>query len=368
MYTKPERLVSLDALRGFTIAAMILVNFPGSWDYVYPPLLHSEWDGLTFTDLIAPFFLFIVGVSVVLAYSRRRESGIPRKRLYGRIAFRAGKIFTVGILLNVLALYPDFDFSEMRWTGTLPRIALVFLACGFLYLRTGWKGQAWAGGIILVAYWLVMTCIPTPGEGRVALEPGINLAAWLDRLLLPGRMWQGNWDPESILSTFPAIATGITGMLAGHLLAGGRRREEKALLLLVAGCLGAAAGWGWSLAFPLIEGLWTSSFVLVTSGLASMALGAVYYLVDIRGWRPGTGPGVVFGVNAISAYVLGDLLALFFYLTPWRVHTLNEQFLAALTSAGFVPEFASMVYALIYVGIVYLPIRFLYWRRIYIKL
>ena len=256
----------------------------------------------------------------------------------------------------------------MRWTGTLPRIALVFLACGILFLFSDWKVQACTGGLILAGYWLVMTCLPTPGAGRVMLEPGVNMAAWLDSLLLPGKMWQGSWDPESILSTFPAIATGITGMLAGHLLLSGRRGEEKALLLLISGYTAAVAGYFWGLDFPVNENLWSSSFVLVTSGFAAMTLGVTYYLVDIKGFRFGTAPGVIFGANAISAYVLGDVLALFFYLMPLRIHTLNEHFLNWFISLGFAPEFASMVYALMFVGIVFVPIRILYWKRIYIKL
>jgi len=368
MYTKPERLISLDAMRGFAIAAMILVNFPGNWNHVYSPLLHSEWNGLTFTDLIAPFFLFIVGVSVVLAYTRRMERGSPGKYLYSRILIRFFKIFAVGILLNVLALYPEFSFSDMRWTGTLPRIAFVFLACSLIFLNTGWKGQAWTGGIILAAYWLIMTCIPTPGAGRVMLEPGINIAAWVDSHLMPGRMWQGTWDPESILTTFPAIATGITGMLAGHILVSKRSREGKVLLLMAAGYIAAAAGYLWGLAFPVNENLWTSSFVLVTSGMASVTLGAAYFLVDIRGYRFGTAPGIIFGANAITAYVLGDILALFFYLMPVSIHTLNEHFIALLTSAGSSPEFASLIYALLFVGIVFIPVWVLYRKRIFIKL
>ncbi len=368
MYTKPERLISLDAMRGFTIAAMILVNFPGSWDHVYPPLLHSEWNGLSFTDLIAPFFLFIVGVSVALAYSRRLEKETPRKNLYGRILLRSFNIFAVGILLNVLALFPEFDFSEMRWTGTLPRIAVVFLACALIFLNSGWKGQACTGGVLLVAYWLIMTFLPTPGAGKVMLEPGVNIAAWLDNLLLPGHMWQGTWDPESILSTFPAIATGITGMLAGHLLLSRRSKENKALILMVTGCAASAAGYFWGLTFPVNENLWTSSFVLVTSGMAALTLGAAYYLVDIRGYRAGTAPGIIFGANAITAYVLGDILAVFFYQIPLRIHTLNEHFLSAFLSIGFAPEFASMVYALLFVGIVFIPVWILYRKRIFIKL
>ena len=368
MEKRRDRLISLDAMRGFTIAAMILVNFPGTWDHIYAPLRHSEWNGLTFTDLIAPFFLFIVGVSVVLAYSRRISQGYSRKSLSRKIIWRSLKILAVGILLNALALFPDFSFSQMRWTGTLPRIAFVFLACGILFFVSGWKGQAWTCGFILAGYWLVMTCIPTPGEGRVMMEPGVNIAAWLDSHLMPGQMWQGTWDPESILTTFPSIATGITGMLAGHLLLSSRGREAKALMLMVSGYIASAAGYFWGLAFPVNENLWTSSFVLVTSGFAAMTLGAAYYLVDIKGCRFGTAPGVIFGSNAITAYVLGDILALIFYLMPVPLLSLNELFVSTLVSAGFDPKLASMLYAFIFVGIVFIPVWCLYRKRIFIKL
>jgi len=368
MHKKRERLASLDAMRGYTIAAMILVNFPGTWDHVYGPLLHSDWNGLTFTDLIAPFFLFIVGVSVVLAYSSRLEQGHSRSKLYLKVFWRSFKIFAVGILLNILALFPEFNLADMRWTGTLQRIAVVFLACGVLYFWSGWKGRAWTAGLILAGYWLAMSFIPTPGYGKAMLEPGINLAAWVDSHLLPGRMWQGTWDPESILTTFPAIASGITGMLAGHLLISSRSREAKALLLLVAGYLSSVAGYAWGLVFPVNENLWTSSFVLVTSGFAAMTLGVAYYLVDIRGYRFATGPGVVFGSNAITAYVLGDILALLFYLIPFPLYSLNELFVSSLVSIGFAPELASMLYGLFFVGMVFIPVYLLYRKRIFLKL
>src|SRR5688572_1814084 len=219
--SKP-RLISLDAMRGFTIAAMILVNFPGDDEHVFAPLKHTVWNGLTPTDLIAPFFLFIVGISIVLAYSRRVND--PDSVLYKKIIFRSIKIFAVGIFLNLL---PDFNFADLRYTGTLPRIAIVFLVCALLYLNTSLRQQVWIGATILLGYWLAMTLIPTPGQGKVMLERGINLAAWIDSKFLPGKMWQGTWDPEGILSTFPSIVSGISGLLAGHLLISNRSRENK---------------------------------------------------------------------------------------------------------------------------------------------
>jgi predicted acyltransferase len=358
-----SRLLSLDAMRGFTIAAMIMVNFPGHEDFVFPTLRHTHWNGLTFTDLIAPTFLFIVGVSIALAYSKKRDA--PKGGLYSRIIVRSLKIFAVGMFLNML---PNFDLSDLRYTGTLHRIAIVFLVCAILFLNTNWKQQLGIAATILILYWLALTTIPTPGIGTVMLEPGVNLAAWVDQQYLPGKMWQGNWDPEGILSTFPSIATTITGMLAGRLMLLPLTPSEKSNYLLTAGFATAALGYFWNLIFPVNENLWTSSFVLVTSGFASMLLGALYFLIDIRGRAKGIAPGVIFGANAIAAYVLADILALVFYITPVGGDTLNHHAVAALSQTGMDPRLASMLYALFFVCINFIPANLLYKKRIFIKL
>ena len=360
-----QRLVSLDALRGFTIAAMITVNFPGLEQYVYPPLHHTIWNGLTFTDLIAPIFLFVIGVAIALAYSRQLDQKAPKADLHRKIIVRALKVFAVGMFLNLM---PDFDFSDARWTGTLHRIAFVFLFCGLLFLHTNWRQQAWISAIILLIYWLVMTLIPTPGVGEVMLEPGVNLAAWVDQQLLPGRMWQGNWDPEGILSTFPATVSGITGMLAGRLLLSQYAPNEKVSYLMTAGLFSAVLGYFWSLAFPLNENLWTSSFVLLTSGFAALLLGALYFIVDILDRQRGTGVGVIFGANAITVYVMADIFALFFYGPPFDGQSLNELTVNAMTGAGFAPKFASMVYALTFTAVNFIPAYILYRKKVFIKL
>ena len=360
--SKP-RLTSLDAMRGFTIAAMIVVNFPGDEEHVFAPLKHTIWNGLTPTDLIAPFFLFIVGISIVLAYSKRVED--PDGDLYKKIVFRSVKIFAVGIFLNLL---PDFNFSDLRYTGTLPRIAIVFLVCALLFLNTTFRQQIWIGATILLGYWLAMTLIPTPGYGKVMLDPGANLAAWIDSKFLPGKMWQGTWDPEGILSTFPSIVSGITGLLAGKLLISKRSPEVKVIYLMVVGLASAVAGYIWNLTFPVNENLWTSSFVLITSGFAAMVLGASYYVVDIRGMTWGTRPGIIFGANAITAYVLADILALIFYRLPLGEHSLNGHAVSMLHSMGMSQELAGMIYSLFFVCVNFIPVFILYRNRIFIKL
>jgi predicted acyltransferase len=352
-------------MRGFTIAAMIMVNFPGSDEHVFPTLRHSQWNGLTFTDLIAPVFLFIVGVSIALAYAKRLRNGDPKNPLYRKILFRSLKIFAVGMFLNML---PHFDFADLRYTGTLQRIAIVFLFCAILFLHTNWKQQAWIGLTILVLYWLAMTLIPTPGMGKVMLERGNNLAAWVDEHYLPGKMWRGNWDPEGILSTFPSLVTGITGMMAGRLMLSKLSPNEKTNYLTVTGFFVCAAGYFWNLTFPTNENLWTSSFVLVTSGFAAMLLGALYFLIDILGKTKGTAPGIIFGANAITIFVMADIFALLFYLQNINGTTLNIHAVNTLIEIGFGPQLASLMYALFFVGINFLLALFLYRKKIFIKL
>lgn len=360
-----SRLSSLDALRGFTIAAMIMVNFPGMEEHVYFTLRHTIWNGLSFTDTIAPVFLFVIGVSIAFAYNRKKQEGHPKAALYKKILLRSFKIFVVGMMLNLM---PDFNFSELRWTGTLHRIAFVFLICAIIFLNTNWKQQAWIGANLLTGYWLMLTCIPTPGYGKVMLEPGINIVAWVDNKWLPGKMWQGTWDPESILSIISCTATGITGMLAGRILLSKLDAAEKVNVLMTAGVIACILGYFWGLAFPVNENLWTSSFVLVTSGFACLLLGAMYYIIDIKGYGAWAQPGVVFGMNAIAAYVMADVLALIFYRSWTGGDSPNVAAVDALIKNGWQPELASFLYALMFVGMNYLVGLLLYKRKIFIKL
>ncbi|WP_186758224.1 acyltransferase family protein [Echinicola salinicaeni] len=361
-----KRLISLDAMRGATIAAMILVNYPGSWDHVFPPLLHAHWNGITPTDFIFPFFLFIVGVSISLAYSKRLNRGGSKSDLYKKLFIRGLKIFALGV---VLGLIPQFDFTDVRIAGVLQRIAIVFVVCTLIFLNIGWKKQVYSVGLILIGYWLSMTLIPNPSTGEVMLEPGKNLAAWIDQLLLLGKMWNGTWDPEGIYSTLPAIATGILGMLAGKLLLSASEGVKKANNLMFVGLVLTVLGLLWSLFFPLNKNLWTSSFVLVTAGVAFSFLGAFYFWVDVKGNLKGTKPWIIFGSNAIAVYVLADVLSLLFY--EWPIigqESISEQFMATAINLGIIPELASMIFAVFFVGINFIPAYILYQKRIFIKL
>ncbi len=390
-----KRLLSLDALRGFTIAGMVIVNDPGSWSHVYAPLLHARWHGFTLTDLVFPFFLFLVGVSIALAYTKRLKAGVPRKDIYKKIISRSVKIFLLGLFLW---LWPEFSFSTLRWAGVLQRIAIVFLVCAVLFLNTSWRRQIWIGAIILLAYWAVMGLIPVPIDDviRQALEtgtvmsahgpitvsgihqiaesyinanfqPGVNMAAYLDRLLLPGRFWEVTWDPEGLFSTFPAIVTGIIGMLIGTLIVTFNDMGRKLYLLFFTGFMMFLTGEVWQWFFPLNKNLWSSSFVIYTGGLATMGLAACMLIVDVWGYKSWTRLGRVYGANAITSYVLAGMLTLVFYSDIWWGVSLSQSFMKGMTNIGFAPKFASFLYALIYMLIIYIPAYILYRKKIFIK-
>lgn len=360
-----KRLISLDAFRGFTIMAMILVNNPGSWSEIYGPLEHAAWNGLTPTDLIFPFFLFIVGVSIAFAYTKLLDSSTPLKAVYKKLVFRSVKIFAVGILLSLI---PDFDFENLRYAGVLQRIAIVFLICGFMFLKTNWRTQLITAIVILVTYWLAMTLIPTPGYSSAILEPGKNLAAWIDLQLLPGKLWNETWDPEGLLSTLPSVSTATIGMLTGSFLLSKKTWEQKVNYMLVAGFMLTIIGYIWSWGFPLNKNIWSSSFVLVTSGLALMTLASLIFLVDVLGYKTWTTFGVVYGSNAIAIYVLSNLLGIVFYRINVGDTSLNQHFFNLLSSIGSTQKFASMMCAIVFVAINFIPAYILHQRKIFIKL
>lgn len=360
-----KRLISLDALRGFTIAAMVIVNDPGSWSHVYPPLRHAEWNGCTITDLIFPFFLFIVGISIALAYSKRLDAGVPKNKLYRKIIIRSLTIYLLGLFLW---LWPQFDFSAIRWVGVLQRISFVFLACALLFLNTSWKQQLKIGVAILLLYWIVVAYISVPGIGKPDLGvPEKNWANYLDTLILPGVMWQNTWDPEGLLSTFPAIVTGIIGMLIGKLYLTVRDENKRLVWLFFIGFAMFLAGGLWNWFFPINKNLWTSSYVLYTAGLGTLGFAACMLIIDIWGYAKWTFLGRVYGANAITSYVLAGMLTLVFYSMKIKGMSLNVWFMDGLTSLGLEARFVSMLYAVIYMLIIFIPALILYRKKIFIR-
>jgi len=266
-----QRLLSLDAFRGLTVAGMILVNNPGDWGHIYAPLEHAPWNGWTPTDLIFPFFLFIVGVSITFALGQSAGSG-SQEGVIGKILKRSLTLFLLGLFLN---FFPKFDITTVRIPGVLQRIALVYLACSLIFLKTTPRQQLYILAGLLVGYWFLLTVVPVPGVGYANLEPTTNLAAWLDRIIItPAHVYKATkvWDPEGLLSTLPAISTGTLGLLVGTWLRSNRPATDKVAWLFTAGCLLTLAGLLWNGFFPINKALWTSSYVLLAGGLAMLGL------------------------------------------------------------------------------------------------
>jgi len=304
--TPPDRLISLDAFRGLTIAGMILVNNPGSWSYVYWPLGHAEWHGWTPTDLIFPYFLFIMGVALPFSFRRRLAEGADRRALFAHVVRRSLVIIGLGVLMRAV---PDFDFATMRWPGVLQRIGVVYIAAGGLYLGFGPRGRAgWTAGLLL-GYWALMTLVPVPGYGPGDLSPDGNLAAFVDRALMGGHLYQGTWDPEGLLSSLPAVGTALLGIATGEWLLTGRDRAVLTRGMLLAGVVLVPVGLAWGLAFPINKNLWTSSYVVFTAGTALLLFGALYGWVDARRRRGAwLTPLLVYGTNAIAVFVASGFL------------------------------------------------------------
>lgn len=301
-----RRLGSLDAFRGLTVAAMLLVNNPGSWSHVYAPLEHAEWNGWTPTDLIFPFFLFSVGVSLSLSLARRREAGAERRGLLGKIVARGLVIIIVGLLLNG---FPRYDLATMRFPGVLQRIGLVYLVAAPLWVLCSRRAVAVVTLGCLLGYWALMTLVPVPGHGAGHLEPVGNLAQHLDAWLLAGHTWKPEWDPEGLLSTLPAIATCLLGAFAGEWI---RQQEPAARVpvrLAAVGGLLVTTGLIWDRWFPINKSLWTSSYVVFTAGAALLGLACCYFLVDVKGWSRWAVPAYVFGTNPLLAFVGSGLMA-----------------------------------------------------------
>ncbi|HEX7252060.1 MAG TPA: heparan-alpha-glucosaminide N-acetyltransferase domain-containing protein [Thermoanaerobaculia bacterium] len=364
---RPGRIVALDALRGLTIAGMLVVNTPGTWANVYPPLLHAEWHGWTYTDTIFPFFLFVVGVSLVLSFERR--GGRSRSAL-PHLLLRTALIFGLGLALNLSASLA-FGRASIRIPGVLQRIAVCYLFASLIYLVFGRKGVFPAAAALLLGYWLLMACVPVPGYGAGRLDVEGNLARHIDQLVLGDHTWKHNpnWDPEGLLSTLPAIATTLLGILAGLLLQSDRPLDGKITRLLAWGWLGGIVGLIWNLVFPINKNLWTSSYAVFMSGLASAALGVCVWAIDRRGWKAWAIPFVWLGSNALALFVAGDALA--FLLLAVKVGQPPRSLYTAIYQTIFDhfadPRFGSVLFALAYCGLWIAVAGWLYRRRIFIK-
>ena len=395
--TKRERLLSLDVFRGLTVAGMLLVNDPGTWSAIYDPLEHAAWHGWTPTDLIFPFFLFIVGITTHLSTAVRRAKGDSDRALVAQIVRRGLLIFLIGFLMSAFPFFQwgpapagveswtFLDRVAWRWEnvrimGVLQRIGLAFLFCGLLTLRTTVRQQVAIAAGLLLGYWFVMTVLPAgPYEmGQLALnDRNNNLAAIVDRAVLGTKhLWAGaggRWDPEGLLSTIPAVGTAMLGALAGRWIGAPRPLVERIAGLFAAGALGAMLGQMWHWSFPINKSLWTSSYALFTAGVACTVLATCMWLIDLHRVRGWTKPFEVYGVNPMVAFVGSGVMARLIYSIFKVTYEGREVSLqAAIYRSLFAswiptPETASLAFAVAFVLFWLAILWVLYRKRIFLK-
>ncbi len=378
------RVVSIDAFRGLAIVGMILVNNPGSWNTVYAPLLHAEWHGWTPTDLIFPFFLFIVGVVIPLALGGRLARGEGRRALLVRATRRALILVGLGLFLSgfPFALFGPRTFERLletwRFPGVLQRIGLCYFAASAIYL--GWSGRdrrspgtaikLWIAGL-LVGYWLLMTVVPVPGVGAPDLaSKGDHLAGWIDRQLFGSHLWVSAkvYDPEGLLSTLPAVATTLFGVLAGLAFVSRRPPLERVSRLFVSGTLLVVLGYLWGLVFPLNKALWTSSYAAFTAGIATCALALCYWFFDLGKHRAIARPFVIYGVNAITVFVGSGLLAKTLIYLRLSERSLQSVLYQGLFASWLPPHIASLGYAVAWVLGWFVILAWMDRRGVYLKI
>ncbi|SPF39606.1 conserved membrane hypothetical protein [Syntrophobacter sp. SbD1] len=367
-----ERLRSLDAFRGLTIALMIVVNCTGDSPYVFEPLRHADWNGWTFADTVFPSFLFIVGVSLVFSFARREEVQLSNWALVVRILRRTLLLFALGLFVNT---FPTFDLSTIRIPGVLQRIALCYFFASLIVLKAGLRGRIlWLIGM-LASYWLLMIYVPTPGIGAGVLEPGRNFAAWVDSHLLKGYMWSyydGKWDPEGIVSTLPAIATILFGVLTGQWLKSSLREDKKVAGMLCAGVFLLLAGYILDRWLPINKSIWTSTFSIFMAGFALVCLAIFYFLIDFADLSRWAKPFIILGLNPIAVYVLSIVvdstlrtmgLAISGGNNSSCPYYLFRHFCIPTSTA----EIVSLLYAMVILASMFLVAWILWRRRIFIK-
>jgi predicted acyltransferase len=397
-----ERLLSLDVFRGLTVAGMLLVNDPGTWSAIYPPLAHAAWHGWTPTDLIFPFFLFIVGITTQLSLGARRARGDDERAIRRQILRRGALIFLFGFLINGFPFFtwgavpgdPDptmFDrmvdrLEHWRFLGVLQRIGLAYVVSALIATRLGIRGQVTAIAMLLLGYWFVMTVLPVPGSqgtpGALLLGRGeTTIAGYVDRALLDwsrfglgNHLWTGSrtWDPEGVLSTSGAICTALLGNLAGSWIGQPKPLLERLAGLFAAGAIAMMVGLMWHWSFPINKNLWTGSYVVFTAGMASVVLATIMWLIELQHQRWWTKPFEIYGLNPMVAFVGSAILARLIYsiikveLNGQRVPLQSAIYQTAFAS-WLSPRNASLAFALAFVGFWYAILYWLHRRRIFFK-
>ena len=378
MKTCVQRLLSLDAFRGFTIAAMLLVNNPGDWNNLYAPLGHAAWSGWTFTDCIFPFFLFIGGVSMHLSLGHRAAEGANKLRLLRQLGQRAALIFLIGFTLNLI---PNFDFATVRIPGVLQRIALCTALAAPIVVYFSWRQQCVWIFAILFTYSAVMLFVPAPDINGIlvsgALEPGRDVGAWLDRIVMDGHLWKKSktWDPEGLLSTLPATCSVLFGVLAGNFLTQARPTAEKMVWMLLAGlaCLGLGQILD-SLLMPINKSLWTSSFSVFMTGWALITFSCFYWLLDgnpseqlKQKMQSASLPLLMYGVNALFLFALSGVIAKmlgFIHFTQASGESLSLQkaLFAPIKALPIAPVNASLLFAILF-NLCMFAVAYIMWKK-----
>lgn len=365
------RLASLDAFRGLTLALMILVDSPGNHGAVFTLLSHAAWNGWTIADTIFPAFLFMVGVSIVFSLDRRKEAG-SQQTIIRPILKRTAILFALGIFINI---FPRFNFSTLRIPGVLQRIALCYFFVSLIVLKSGLRGRIlWLIGL-LGSYWLMMRFIPVPGVGAGVLEPGKNFAAWVDSHLLGRYMWSyygGKWDPEGIVSTVPAIATTLFGVLTAQWLKSSFSPGSKVMAMLAAGALIMISGLILGHWLPINKSLWTSTFSMFMAGMSVISLGLFYLLIDVAEFVQWSKPLIIMGMNAITVYIL----SIVFVHTLWNIDVQTSarekislhSYLFRYFHTPFGPKTDSLLWGLFVVFCMYVVAWIMWRKRIFIKI
>ena len=382
-----QRLLSIDVLRGITIAFMIMVNNnggSGSWGFMN----HAQWNGLTPTDLVFPTFVFVVGASIVFAFHARMKRGATRAELARHTVYRAVVLFALGMVVNN---FPFFHWQYMRFYGVLQRIAICYLVVGLFYI---WDQKAStkvvALVVSLVGYWVLIRWVPVPGAGMPGrdipfMDVRNNLTNWLDRLVMPHHLYldydtidpHHTRDPEGLLSDLPAFGTCLLGVLAGIWLRGQRAAKSTlgGLAAAAVGCL--AVGYLWSMEFPLNKNMWTSTFVLVAAGYSLTVLTLSYLLMDVLGWGRGEGskrfvyPFLVLGSNAITAYMFSEIVPGVLDRIHFTADGRLTNPMAWLANHVFIhmptPGWAAFAFSFTTLAYCFIPVWIMYRKKIFVK-
>jgi predicted acyltransferase len=386
------RLMSLDVFRGATIASMMLVNNPGTWDHVHEPLEHAAWNGWTFTDTIFPFFLWIVGVAIPFSLGRKVEEGADHSKLVLGILRRSLILIAIGFALNSFTYFLSMFLSpkhegvsfwlnqlveHVRYSGVLQRIGVCYLIASLIFINTKIRGQMIWTGLLLTFYAVLMKCVPVPGYGAGVMEVHGNFSEFFDMMVFNGHVFKGSttYDPEGLVSTIPAIASTLFGILTGQFLRYEKTNPtEKTAWLFVGGSILMFAAGLLSLWMPINKTLWTSSYSMFMAGLAMNVFAVYYWLIDVKGYKAWAKPFAIYGMNAITVFILAGLLGRISVDVkvadgkPLKTYLYEHTFGLLSKNHYLAPATASMMWGLIlYMFGLYLVAWFLHRRKWFLR-